>query len=89
MITIASLAASRWHDGQGWDGPPWPVFFLVLLLLATMFIVGVMYQRGRRSTGAVEIVADRYARGEIDETEYRRRIAELRGRGSPPPAGSQ
>ncbi len=89
MITISSLAASHWHDGQGWEGPPWPVFFLVLLLLAAMFVVGVVYQRGRRSTGAVEIVADRYARGEIGETEYRRRIAELRGKGSPPATGSQ
>lgn len=89
MITIVSIAATHWHDRQGWDGPPWPVFTLVPLLLATMFIVGVVYQRGRRSTGAVDIVADRYAKGEIDETEYRRRIAELRDKGFPPAAGSE
>lgn len=89
MITIASLAATHWHDGRGWDGPPWPAFFLVPLLLAAMFIVGVWYQRGRRPTGAVDIVAERYASGEIDETEYRRRVSELRGKGSPPAGGSQ
>ncbi|GAA3165299.1 MULTISPECIES: SHOCT domain-containing protein [Streptomyces] len=37
--------------------------------------------------GAEQILAERYARGEIDEEEYRRRLATLRG--EPPGAGPQ
>lgn len=85
MITNASVAGSHWHQGPGWDGPPWPGLFLLTLLLATLIIAGVLALRGRRPPGAVEIVAARYAQGEIDEDEYRRRISELRGKGSPRP----
>ncbi|MFD4510327.1 SHOCT domain-containing protein [Streptomyces sp. NPDC058457] len=38
------------------------------------------------SPGAEQILAERYARGEIDEEEYRRRLDILRG-SSPGPAG--
>lgn len=90
MITIASIARTHWHDGQGWDGPPWAAFFLIPLLLATLFIAGfiagVLVQRSRSTRAAVKIVAARYAQGVIDEDEYRRRISELRGKGSPRPA---
>ena len=83
MITIALVAGTHWHEGQGWDGPPWPGLFLIPLLLATLIIAGVLALRGRRPPGAVEIVAARYAQGEIDEDEYRRRISELRRKASP------
>lgn len=85
MITIASVVGTHWHGRHGWDGPLWPGLFLIPLLLATLIIVGVLALRGRRPPGAVEIVAARYAQGEIDEDEYRRRISELRGKGSPRP----
>ena len=83
MITIASLIERNWHDGQAWDGPPWPAFFLIPLLVILLATIAVLFALRRRSPGAVEIVAERYARGEIDEIEYRRRIAELRGNRSP------
>ena len=82
MMSIVSMAAVHWHDGHGWDGPPWPALFVIPLLLAAAFFAGVLVQRARRRSGAVEIVAARYAQGDIDEDEYRRRIAELRGKGS-------
>ena len=85
MLTIAALAGTHWHDGQGWDGPPWPAFFLIPLLLTAAFLAGVFLQRARRRPDAVEIVAARYAQGEIDEDEYRRRVSELRGKPSPRP----
>jgi uncharacterized membrane protein len=88
MMTTASLASTGWHEGRGWDGPPWPTFFLVPLLLVAVVFVGLLVPRGRRPFSAVDIVAERYAKGEIDEAEYRRRIAELRGKTSPPTNGS-
>lgn len=80
MITIATLADPGWNDGRGWDGPPWPAFILFSLFVATFVILTVLAYRGRRPPG-VAIVGERYARGEIDENEYRRRLAELRGKG--------
>lgn len=57
------------------------------LLLITAIVLLARYLAGNRSqrsapTGGSEaegILADRYARGEIDDEEYRRRLAELRG----------
>jgi putative membrane protein len=84
MMTVASFASSGWHEGRGWDGPPWPAFLLLFVLLAAAVVVGLLVLRTRRPLAAVDIVAERYARGEIDEDEYRRRLAELRSKGSPP-----
>jgi putative membrane protein len=78
MHTLAAIASTHWHDGRGWDGPPWPAFFVAPLLLATAFLAGVLIQRSRRPPGALQLVAERYARGEIDEEEYRQRATELR-----------
>ncbi|MFP5316825.1 MAG: SHOCT domain-containing protein [Acidimicrobiia bacterium] len=80
MTTLATtLATTGWHDGRAWEGPPWPAFFFVPLLLMTAVAVTLYLTRSRRRPG-VTIVAERYARGEIDEAEYQRRVAALRGR---------
>lgn len=68
---------------------------LFTLLLIALVILGVIalvrYLRnhsdhasgpGRRPTRAEQILAERFARGEIDEEEYRQRLGTLRG----PPA---
>jgi putative membrane protein len=74
------------HDH--WDGPAWwwPVFPLVwLLVLAT--IVTFVVRRGRRygwdsgRHAGERRLAERYAAGEIDDTEYFRRLDVLRGGG--------
>jgi len=60
----------------------WPV--LVLVGLAILAYVGVRLAQGGRSappgssSTARQILDDRYARGEIDEDEYRRRLQVLR-----------
>jgi hypothetical protein len=77
MLNFVTLATAH-HDGGGWGGPPWPAFFFGPLLLAAAFLLGFLLPRGRRQPGALDLVADRYARGEIDEEEFAHRSAELR-----------
>ena len=77
--------------GWGWGG--WLVMWVVMLIfsggLIAAGVVAVRYltapqvsaaapvaQTGRR--GPDDILADRYARGEIDDEEFRRRMALLR-----------
>lgn len=69
--------------GAGWDGGPWFLFFPLLWigLLAGAFVLF------RRRTGrwqmhtAEEVLAERYARGEISADEYRQRLGVLRHKG--------
>lgn len=75
-----------WHDmmmGPGWFG--WGgwigfIFMLVFLVLAVVVIVWLFKllereEQGRKSSKsrALEILAERYARGEIDDEEYEKR----------------
>jgi putative membrane protein len=63
----------------GWGGGPWFLLFPLLwgALLVTVFLVW----RGRyrhRTGGAEQILAERYARGEISADELRQRRDDLR-----------
>ena len=76
------------HDGMGWGG--WLVMTIVLILLVTLVALAFLalfrgtaapggrseQRRGRSS--ADELLDERFARGEIDEEEYRRRHEALR-----------
>lgn len=73
-----------WHD-QAHHAPAWwPVFPIGFGLFWLLVLGGLGYFLWRRTsapnprTGAESLLADRYARGEIDEDEYRERIAVLR-----------
>jgi putative membrane protein len=68
----------------GWGGPgPWiGLAWLVVLGIVVAFVVfrarrGGWFDRGHGSAEAV--LAERYARGEITEDEYRRSRAVLKG----------
>ncbi len=82
MMTIASevLAKSaEWGPG-GW----WPIFPLIwLLLLGGVIFVLVRGRRGgaggHQGQSAEGVLAERYARGEIAEEEYRERLNVLKG----------
>ncbi|MCO5985199.1 SHOCT domain-containing protein [Actinoallomurus spadix] len=74
-----------WHHGpwQHADGPGWwPVIPLAFGLFWLLVIGGGGYLLWRRSakapTSAESVLAERYARGEIDEEDYRERLAVLR-----------
>jgi putative membrane protein len=75
---IATLAAgSNWHhDGIWW----FPVGLLWVVLIG-MSIWLVARNAGHRKPSATEILAERYARGELSSEEYRDRLDELRRNG--------
>jgi putative membrane protein len=76
-------------DGWGWGG--WILMTLVMVvfwaLVITAIVLGVRYvaggtnQRSRPTSDtnrAEDVLAERFARGEIDEDEFRRRMTTLR-----------
>ncbi len=79
---LAWFGHTWWGDGSGgfgpWIGLAWLVFWMAV-------IAGGVYLLRRRATGAPptssaeQVLAERYARGEIDEQEYRERLAVLQG----------
>ncbi len=85
---IAVVLAQQWNDrdhmGGGWwwvMGIGWLLFLALIGFLAYLL---VSHHTDRRSpatgrTSAEDLLAERLARGEIDEDEYRRRRDALRG----------
>ena len=79
------MAAETLAGAGGWEGGPgpwWPIFPFIWLLLfgGIAFVIF----RGRRSWGpphmratAEGVLAERYARGEISDEEYRERLSVL------------
>ena len=78
MHTALSTIAAVGPYGHG--GPPFflfPAFFL-LVLLAGAVVFGALRRGGWRArSDARAVLADRFARGDIDADEYRSRLAEL------------
>lgn len=78
-----------WHDG--WGGG-WMLMaigmVLVWAVIVTAVVLAVRYLTANRTTPptspgqsfirAEDLLAERYARGELDDEEYRRRLALLR-----------
>jgi putative membrane protein len=67
------------HMGTGWwwvMGIGWLVFLALIVVLAVVLVRGFTSRAARGS--ADDILAERFARGEIDEDEYRRRQSALR-----------
>ena len=62
--------------------PWWPVFPLIwFLLIGTVIFLAVRFGRPRGPSGldrARDILAERFARGELSSTEYRERLDSLR-----------
>jgi putative membrane protein len=71
------------HMGYGWGG--WMVFgalhmIAVLLFLALLVWLAVRLARGSGAAGrstALDVLDERYARGEIDREEYQQRRRDL------------
>lgn len=62
--------------GSGWGGGPWFLFF-PLIWIALLVGAFFLFRRGRDRSqihSAEEVLAERYARGEISADEYRQRL---------------
>ena len=82
--------AGRFGEHAGWGpgaGGPWWVVFPILWIVLAATVIWLVARRGRSSEHsqessvekAVGILSARYARGEIETEEYRRRLDEMRG----------
>ena len=85
-MVVITMAGEMLANGANWGpGGWWPIFPLFWLLLWGVVIFALV--RGRRGWGrwhqgqsAEDVLAERYARGEIAEEEYRERLTVLKGR---------
>lgn len=84
--TMAAIAADgSWHGAGG--GPPFPFFLIPLFwfLLLAGVIVAVVISRRRHERRAglragESVLAERFARGEIEAADYAARLQVLRQR---------
>ncbi len=71
-------------DGMMLDGWGWVIGALMMLVVWGTIIWGGLYlwrrsgRDGPAAPDAAEILRERYARGEIDRTEFEERLGELR-----------
>ena len=81
------MGQMHWHD-HGMNGWGWGLMAFGMLVFWGLLIAGlvvlVRYLRPdprdrSQSPTAEQILGERYARGDIDEEEYRRRLQVLRG----------
>ena len=87
MIVLATIAVLAQETTRyGWDhhgGPWWPIFplFWLLFWVGLFFFFGRSRRRwhhGHARHSGESVLAERYARGEIDEREYRERLDVLK-----------
>ncbi|HEX4751297.1 MAG TPA: SHOCT domain-containing protein [Solirubrobacterales bacterium] len=77
MTTLTSALAplaNCWH--HGWGGPWVPLFWIAVILFIVWLIRRGRWGRPRRyhhHQSAAEVLEHRFARGEIDDDEFRRR----------------
>lgn len=75
-----------WTDGYGWMGFGW-IFMALFWILIIMGIVAILRGSGTGNSGnrdmprktPLEILQDRYARGEIEREEYEQKRRDLDG----------
>ncbi|MFD8379240.1 SHOCT domain-containing protein [Streptomyces sp. NPDC059679] len=82
------------HAASGWGYTLLTLIMLALWALVALVAVALFRQAEHGLHGlrvpwspAERVLSERFARGEIDEDEYRTRLAVLRGRTPPPQAG--
>lgn len=77
-----------WMWGHGWGWAGWVLFVVLTVVfwaaVITAIVLAIRYAGGARNSGSApppygpphpeDVLAERFARGEIDEDEYRRRV---------------
>ncbi len=79
-VELASMVVATHEHWAGHAGPWWPIFPILWISLIFGFIYFLKRgcaRRYHRSAGE-SVLGERYARGEIDEREYRERLDVLR-----------
>jgi putative membrane protein len=77
LATHAATAAPYWHGGPGFPFFLFPVFFVLFWAAMVFLFVGLRRGSWRARSDARAVLADRFARGDIDAEEYRARLSEL------------
>lgn len=81
-----------WYDADGWGWAGWTLMTVGMVafwaLVITAVVLAIRYLTGSRGSAASatssgqnraeDVLAERFARGEIDENEYRQRLSALR-----------
>lgn len=77
MLTTTALATAPYWHGGGFPFFVFPAFFFFAFLV--VFLVFGVLRRGswRARSDARSVLADRFARGDIDADEYHARLSEL------------
>lgn len=73
-----------WADGYGWMGPGW-IFMILFWALVIAGVVALVRWIGTRNNGGgnrrgktpLEILQERYARGEIEREEFEQKRRDL------------
>jgi putative membrane protein len=77
---VAPLADCWHHGGGGWFF--FPIFWILVILLVLFLVRRGPWRPGRHHRhyqSAAEVLEARFARGEIDDDEFRRRRSTLGG----------
>ena len=80
--SLPTLAQMGWgHHSWVW-GSVMMIGWWLLIAAVVVIVVRAFDRQGRSAptSGATEVLAGRYARGEIDDQEYRSRLSVLEGR---------
>jgi putative membrane protein len=82
-MAVLTMATEVLEHGADWGpGPWWPIFPLFWVLVWGVLIFAVFRFRGvrrwQRGHSAEDVLAERYARGEITVEEYRERLGVLK-----------
>jgi len=75
---LTSVLAHHMHDHGWW--PIWPFLWLAVIATIVWLVTRRRWSTGRPQSGADrarDILAERYARGEISGDEYRERLGQL------------
>ena len=81
IYEVTSTATTFLADGhERWGHHAWSPWFLVarLVFLALVITAIWLIVRARRGVHGIRTLRDAYARGEVNEAEYRERLAVLR-----------
>lgn len=94
LVPALAVSASAQTNPQGWSMHEWmwwwgpwhmlmPLLFLGLIVAGVIFLVRKLWpdeQRHFRGSRALDLLDERYVKGEIDREEYQRRRQDILGR---------